>query len=198
MPRHAAADPSPDDERFKKRHRTDDAQLKPGDWVGGQYYGRITGPKDATGKYPVKDLQGHEFRMSSGIFTEQTFSADQVQETIKVTPTEMAWIMNTMLGDAMFTVMFRKQVKPEDIVAKLRAVPDIGDTLRSARHAKKLAASLLEGEERVLTGIRHSVDPVKGRSKVRDVAIDGPDHERQVDHRTVQWLVLRGVKYELK
>jgi hypothetical protein len=50
------------------------------------------------------------------------------------------------------------------------------------------------GEERLLTGYKLSTEHNLGRSLVQDVK-SGP---RQVDHRTIQYLIHRGTKYILK
>lgn len=51
------------------------------------------------------------------------------------------------------------------------------------------------GEERVLVGYKLSTEHNLGRSFVQDVEKKSP---RQVDHRTIQYLIHRGTKYILK
>lgn len=56
-----------------------------------------------------------------------------------------------------------------------------------------------DGTERVLRGRLVKPEPLMGRSMVED--LDKPnakDRIRQVDHRTLNWLILEGVKYVVK
>jgi len=55
-----------------------------------------------------------------------------------------------------------------------------------------------DGEERVLRGrlIRH--EHMLGRSLVEDLDITDKHRQRLVDHRTIKYLIVEGVKYEVK
>jgi hypothetical protein len=57
----------------------------------------------------------------------------------------------------------------------------------------------LDGTERVLRGILYESEEstTMGRSMARDLDV-ADDRPRQVDHRTVKWLILGGVKYTVK
>jgi hypothetical protein len=56
-----------------------------------------------------------------------------------------------------------------------------------------------DNTERVLKGRFIATEPLMGRSHVEDLEIDRTQHRlRLVDHRTVQWLIVDGVKYSLK
>ena len=55
-----------------------------------------------------------------------------------------------------------------------------------------------DGEERTLRGRFLSQDPHMGRSNVEDLDIASGHRIRQVDHRTIHWIVFEGVKYEVK
>lgn len=56
-----------------------------------------------------------------------------------------------------------------------------------------------EGEERVLRGRLVQPEPLLGRSQVEDLDIDRSKHRiRQVDHRTIKWLIVGNVKYTVK
>ena len=41
-------------------------------------------------------------------------------------------------------------------------------------------------------------EPLLGRSMVDDLDIDSGHKMRQIDHRTIKWLILDGTKYEVK
>lgn len=55
-----------------------------------------------------------------------------------------------------------------------------------------------DGSERVLRGkfVRH--EDLMGRSMVEDLDIKSGNRLRQVDHRTIKWLIVDGVKYTVK
>ena len=56
-----------------------------------------------------------------------------------------------------------------------------------------------DGEERVLRGRLVKPEPTMGRSMVEDLDIDPGKHRlRQVDHRTLHWLIVDGVKHVVK
>lgn len=55
-----------------------------------------------------------------------------------------------------------------------------------------------EGEERTLRGRLVQPEPLLGRSHVEDLDITEGHKLRLVDHRTIKWLVLEGVKYTVK
>jgi hypothetical protein len=57
----------------------------------------------------------------------------------------------------------------------------------------------LSGKERTLRGKLVNPEPLLGRSYVEDLDIPLGEHRlRQVDHRTIKWLIVDGVKYTTK
>lgn len=55
-----------------------------------------------------------------------------------------------------------------------------------------------DGTERILRGRLVSHEGLLGRSMVEDLDITDKNRLRQVDHRTLKWLVVEGVKYVVK
>lgn len=56
-----------------------------------------------------------------------------------------------------------------------------------------------DGNERVLKGRLVKPEPLLGRSMVEDLeSKDAKNRLRQVDHRTINWLIVDGVKYVVK
>jgi hypothetical protein len=53
------------------------------------------------------------------------------------------------------------------------------------------------GEERILRGRLIAPEPLLGRSKVEDLE-QTSNRMRLVDHRTIKWLIIEGVKYTVK
>jgi len=54
------------------------------------------------------------------------------------------------------------------------------------------------GEERVLRGRLVKPEPLLGRSMVEDLDLTSGNRLRQVDHRTICWLVVDGIKYTVR
>lgn len=56
-----------------------------------------------------------------------------------------------------------------------------------------------DGTERVLEGRLICPEPLLGRSKMEDLSLPATEHRmRLVDHRTVKWLIVDGIKYTVK
>ena len=54
------------------------------------------------------------------------------------------------------------------------------------------------GDERILRGRLLSTESLLGRSNVEDLDIADAHRMRQVDHRTIRWIIVGGEKYEVK
>ncbi len=55
-----------------------------------------------------------------------------------------------------------------------------------------------DGTNRTLVGHLLSAEPKMGRSNVADLEVVTGHNARQVDHRTLLWIVLKGIKYTVK
>lgn len=55
-----------------------------------------------------------------------------------------------------------------------------------------------DGEERILRGRLVIPEPLLGRSMCEDLDLDDKHKLRLVDHRTIKWLVVEGVRYTVK
>lgn len=170
-----------------------------------QYYKVVGIDSNAT---TVKNERGFEFKIGNNIVEEGSFSADQFEKEEKITKTAMGELFSS-IGDTVFTVNFNKQVKKEDIKTVLETLyANKGGAIISKadfdKKVKAILASVYEGEERTLTGYRISSDVVLGRSTVIDLNLE-PDFTkaydvrlRQVDHRSINWLIYKNVKYIVK
>jgi hypothetical protein len=54
------------------------------------------------------------------------------------------------------------------------------------------------GEQRVLRGRLLQPEPLLGRSHVEDLDVTGRNRIRLVDHRTIRYLIVEGVKYTVR
>ena len=55
-----------------------------------------------------------------------------------------------------------------------------------------------DGEERTLRGRLIKPEPLLGRSMVEDLDVAGDHRQRLVDHRTIKWLIIEGIKHIVK
>ena len=112
------------------------------------------------------------------------------EEEEKISLTNVA----TKLAEAnskCFTVCFTTKVDEKMVQEKLKGVKG----KLSAAQAKDLAKDVLIGKETQLTGRLSRAEGKLGRSLVIDLPTQG---YRQVDHRTLKWLVIDNIKYTVK
>jgi len=110
------------------------------------------------------DHNTRKIKIAGKDLVENSLSADQFTETVKVTKTEAAEILIS-LHNRPFTVSFDKA----------------------------------DGKERKLRGRLIKHEALLGRSMVED--LDEPadkNRVRQVDHRTILFIICEGVKYQVK
>lgn len=135
-------------------------------------------------------------------------SANQFEEEKSITKTEAA---SLFLGAAnvVMTVNFNKQVKEKEAREELyKLYANKGGTVISEAEYKKrvnsAVASILVGEERTMVGRHFGEQNELGRVHFIDMEIVktiGEEYDnrlRQVDPRTINWLIIRGVKYKVK
>lgn len=149
----------------------------------------------------VKNERGFAFTVSKNIVEEGMFSASQVIEEKKVTRTELIEIFNNV-GDTVFTVCFHKQPSSEDINEAIESANK--GKIIPIKELKKLVKDAYKGKERILTGYLIKTETGFGRSMVIDLMEergDDPNWDariRQVDHRTLNWLITKNIKYSVK
>lgn len=165
-----------------------------------QYYEVIA---VGSGAIAVKNERGFEFQISSGIVEEGMYSAGQFNETVELTRTELIEVFSKV-GDTVFKVNFNKQPSATSINDAIESA-NKGKIIPIKDHLKKLVKDAYKGEERTLTGYLISVETGFGRSMVIDLEADisktTPEWDsriRQVDHRTLNWLIWKNVKYQVK
>jgi len=133
-------------------------------------------------------------------------SAKQHSSVVKLNRTELTDKFLSCPRVAM-TVNFHKQAKPTDIKkAIVELYPNKGGKLMSeAEFAKKVSKAVnLKGEERTMTGRHYGGQDINGRvsfidmEKEKGSKSDYDARKRLVDPRTLNWLIVGGVKYEVK
>lgn len=157
----------------------------------------------------LKPDVGDDIVVNKGYVENFLTSASQYESEEKKTKTEMAELFLASRGTAM-TVNFNTQVKEKDAVEQLAAIyPNKGGKMVSEADYKKkvgeIISSVIVGKERTMVGRHYGSQNEFGRVSFIDMEItrdatkvDYDSRTRQVDPRTINWMIIRGVKYTTK
>jgi hypothetical protein len=128
-------------------------------------------------------------------------SAVQYNEVKKMKITELAALFQSKTNIVM-SVNFNKKVKEEDVVKELMEAYK-NSTPKEIESAFKLSVKKgLEGVERTMIGRHYGHMNELGRINFVDMEVnrdstkDYDNRFKQVDPRTINWLIVDGVKYE--
>lgn len=173
--------------------RTDASQVNVGDYLSETQYYKVIGI--SASKINVENERGFKFNVSKNIVEEGMYSAGQFTQTKKLPRSKVVEVLES--ANAIFTVNFNKLATDKTIAAKLNNVPL--STFGDPSELKKLSKELVLGEERTLIGYLQQTEPKLGRTKVVDLEVpSGEYNSRLVDHRTLNWLIYKNVKYIVK
>ena len=155
-------------------------KVKVGDLVLAKTYVRVTevGVNKQDPSVPeiiVENVERNQkFLIRGDDLIDELDSADSFTKTTKATMTELAKTLSTS-HETPFTVNFNKQL-----------------TVKNIKEGKE------HGDERTLRGKLIAPEPLLGRSQVEDLDIkEGEYRFRSVDHRSINWLIVDGVKHVL-
>ncbi|MEO1373949.1 MAG: hypothetical protein AAFW70_06445 [Cyanobacteria bacterium J06635_10] len=149
----------------------------------------------------VENERSFQFSIGKEILEEGIYSAHQYNQELQVTRTELIEQL-TKVGDTVFTVSFNKQPSANAINEAIESANE-GKNI-STKELKKIVKNAYRGQERILTGYLKKTETGFGRSTVIDLEADrgnNPDWDariKQVDHRTLNWLIFKNVKYIVK
>lgn len=147
----------------RKKNKIDINKTKPNDLMAIVHYVKVKTSSPNEEKLIVNDLDDNsEFMITGKELIENSLSADQYKEEIKVNKTQAAELLVNS-------------------------------------HNRPLTVAFLKTDdsERVLRGRLVQPEPLLGRSMVEDLDVKG-SRLRQVDHRTIIYLIVDGVKYVVK
>lgn len=162
--------------------------------------------------YTVDKISGNQVQLSTdsgeSIVVDKPYvealltSASQFSKEEKLSKTEVAQKFLSSSGVAV-TVNFNKQVKEADVVKEIMEKVS-GAAIKDIEKAVKAGVKkALEGEERTMVGRHFGEINEFGRVNFIDMeqakgagAYDA--RLRQVDPRTINWFICRGVKYVVK
>ena len=175
-------------------------KIKVGEYLAEIQYYQVVKVNPKTIK--VVSDKGVESNIDKDLVLEM-YSASQYQIEKSITRTEVNNILAN-IGQQIFTINFNKQVKQDDIKNKLlTAIKDEeGNPLtyeQIEKNLKTISKELNKGEERTLIGYLLEINNEMGRSSAIDLEIErGQNRLRQIDHRTINYLIFKNTKYLVK
>jgi hypothetical protein len=141
----------------------------------------------------VENEDGLRWNVSKDIFDAEFTVADDFESKGETNRTEIQKKILEYPRTAM-TICFRKKVQPKDVTDAVLVACEGGI---DAKGLKKVVREAMKGEERVMKGRHHGKMDSHGRLKVVDME-DPKCIEKSVDLRTVEWAIVKGVKYVVK
>jgi len=142
----------------------------------------------------VENSFGETMHVSKDII-EKMDSGNHNAKEQPVNMTELAEILESV-GDTVFTVSFKKLVKESDVQDKLSSMTPV--QLKDAKTLTDLTKSIVEGEDCTMTCHLVEAESSLGRSTVIDLTSTHDNKFRQVDHRSINYIIFKNVKYVLK
>lgn len=175
--------------------KCDASKLKEGDVLSRASFMQIGKISKYSGMIPVINEDGIEWEISQDIISKECYSANQAEEEIQVTRTELIELLNKV-GDTIFTVNFNKEPTADDYLALTRGE---GSKIRSFDEMKK-DFKKLKGENRTIVGYLIKIETGFGRSLVIEAfkPDEGKKAVRNVNHRELQYLIFKNKKYIVK
>jgi len=142
-------------------------------------------------KITVMNALGGSWIMSKDLLVRDAWAADHFKQEVKTTMTELANIL-AQCRETIFNVNFKKKVDLKDVEAKLGSI-----NMKDDKEIKALSKSVTDGDECTITGYLTEIENDLGRSLVIDLNANPKSNFRQVDHRTINWIIFKNVKYSV-
>lgn len=175
--------------------------LKKGEVLSEQQFYKVE--KISGDKVQLKNDNGENIVVDNKYVESCLLSATQHMSEKTVNKTEAAAIFLSQAGVAI-TVNFNKQVKEADVVKDIMSTyADSAPKVFEAAVKKAVKAALV-GTERTMVGRHYGDMNELGRVQFIDMEEEktpGKDYDsrqRQVDPRSINWFISRGVKYIVK
>jgi len=160
------------------------------------------------GEVDVVNDYGEEITLYESYIEKLLVSADQFSETKEMSRTDLTNLFLSATNVAC-TVNYNKKVDEKDVLKAFEALyPNKGGKILSEADFKKAVKANLKnaltGEERTMVGRHYGSQDEFGRirfidmNETKDASKDYDTRQRLVDPRTINWVILRGVKYTVK
>lgn len=172
--------------------KSDSGKFETDQWFCFTSYCKITSLNvpEKPDSFKVETLDGQTWDISKNIVERSAWTTEQFTRTEHVTRADLESKLEHA-GDTIFCVHFNKKpdyIENEKSLAKMLESGEL-DTQRKRR---KLCRDMLEGEERTMRGFLKSSHAKLGYFMVYDLEKRA---ERQVNARSLRWLIIKGVKY---
>jgi|ERR1044072_9302601 hypothetical protein len=152
---------------------------------------------------------GEEVEVDEKYIQDNMASSVQYDSEKEINRTDAAALFIASPGVVM-TVNYNTQVKEKDALTAMEAIyPNKGGKMLSEsdykKKAKEIISSVIIGKERTMIGRHYGSVNEFGRVSFIDMEIikdatkaDYDSRTRQVDPRTINWMIIKGVKYTVK
>lgn len=161
-------------------------------WYSSTNYVQVKSVTDR--QIEVTSTAGGAWSMSRDLLQKMD-SADHFDYEIPMARGELVEMLESV-RDTIFTICFKKKVQQKKVVERLEIEGE--EAIGDMKKAKKLAKELLQGEHCVIVGKMVNVEPKLGRSMVKNLRQKLGYNLRQVDHRTIEWIIFKNRKFVLK
>jgi hypothetical protein len=168
--------------------------------------------------YTVEKIKGDQVQLRNDLGEDIVVTADYVEKCLTAADQfdsektmSRTDLTNLFLASSnvVTTVNFNTKVKEEDVQKELFGLyPNKGGKILAEsdyqKNIKSILAGALTGKERTMIGRHYGSQDEFGRIKFidmeekKDPAKDYDTRSRLVDPRTINWLILKGVKYKVK
>jgi hypothetical protein len=98
-------------------------------------------------------------------------------------------------ADTIFKVSFHKKLDQKVIESKIKEIKY--EDIKKGQNMKQITKNLIEGELVEITGHLLESENNLGRSLVTDLNAPKDNNFRYVDHRTIEYIIFKNVKYSL-
>ena len=172
-------------------------RLAIGDWFSTISYTKVVGiGSDNDGEYAeVENQHGDNYLLYKEVIELESFSGSQFNQIVKTNRSNIEKILRTS-GKDIFTINFMTKPTEERAREILSGVSE--KELREPSSLRRIAKDLVSGRESTITGYLLDQESMMGRSLVIDLNLPAKENIRLVDHRSINWMIFRGVKYVVK
>ena len=176
-------------EAEKRAEKWDCGKLALGNWFSEVQYYKFIKKTGKDFEVQINKESGSENYTISADQVEDMRSGSQFERVEKVTRSEMVALLQNA-KNTVFTCTFRKKIRPSDVQELLNNVKT-----KKELQGQSLAERLIEGQEHTITGFLAQTEAALGRSLVIDLNKPYGEGFRQIDHRTIENLIICNVEY---
>lgn len=175
-------------------------KIKIGSKFSRHAFGEVVGIKNDI--IDIKNQSGQVWSVSANVIEAEFDFAEIFIDELKLTSTELAEVFKNN-SNVIMTVSFNKKLDEKTLEQKiLDLYPNKKGKLLSENEfvesVKNCITNTLHGEERIMIGYHKGNIDILGRMQFFDMEIKEGATLRLVDPRTINYIILRNVKYVLK